>query len=320
MRAKQAIIVVTCVLGLALAAGLVVAASARATFPGRNGLIAFNSEVAAEEQIFVMNPDGSGLKQITHVTAGTQWGAEEPSISPDGRTIVFVQWIGNTVEIRAMTTTGADSRHLATGQCEDPSFSPDGKQVVFVLHGQIWVMNADGTQQRRLTAFTAAEINAMGILSPSYSPDGRTIVFATSLWHDTHSPGNHCEILAMNADGSHLRRLAFTTEADYPGGTTWGVSFSPDGKTIVYGAHTSKDGFLVRLMNADGSNQRTLPRSYGFIWPSFSPDGRQILCVNGHHQVSVVNADGTHWRRLTHVAGGVYYLYTNAPSWGPHVR
>jgi Tol biopolymer transport system component len=123
----------------------------------------------------------------------------------------------------------------------------------------------------------------------------------------------------MNADGTHLRRLAYTDVlGDWP---TMGVSFSPDGKTIVYGAFPKSAATtgepIIDIMNADGTGQRLLPRSYGFGWPCHSPDGRQIVCLSDvHHQICVVSADGTHWRQLTHVAEGVY----DAANWGPHVR
>jgi Tol biopolymer transport system component len=306
-------IVVASILALALAAGLVLAASARATFPGRNGLIAFTARVAGPEQrfgteqIFVMNPDGSGQKQITH---GTSFDASGPSISPDGSIIVFAQWTGNTDEIRAMSTTGADSRHLATAEAKSVCFSPDGRQVAFTCKHQVWVMNADGSHQRRLTALTGLREAWIA----TYSPNGKTIVIGAT---DAANKMGPCEILAVNADGSHLRRLASTAE---PGSYPWparGLSFSPDGKKIAYCVYANKTETetLIRVMNADGTNQRLLPHSYGFTEPCYSPDGRQILCLNGHHQISVARVNGTHWRQLTHVSGGVGW-----PNWGPHVR
>jgi Tol biopolymer transport system component len=294
-------------LALALLAAL--AASAGVTFPGRNGLIAFDARVGGHYQIFVMNPDGSGLRPITHGTADRT----EPSISPDGRTIVFVQQNATRGEVRAMTTTGAHQRHLASGWCDWPSFSPNSKQVVFTCKNQVWVMNASGSHQRRLTRLG----RTTRVWFPTYSPDGKTIVFVAQLFVSQSSPKGRCRILAMNADGSHLRRLAYTTGAgyfsDFP---TLGISFSPDGKTIAYGAYTNKGVSFLRVMNSDGSDQRLLPRSYGFTFPCYSPDGRQILSLNSHSQICLASAAGTHWRRLTRVSGGVDW----APNWGPHVH
>jgi Tol biopolymer transport system component len=302
MRNRQSIMIVAC--ALALAAGVVLAASARATFSGPNGRITF----AHGGEIFVMNPDASGLQQLTSGTAD----CEAPSISPDGKTIVFVHNTPAGSEIRAMTASGANQRHLATGWCGWPSFSPNGKQVVFTCRGQVWVMNATGSHQRRLTPPRGNTER----LFPTYSRDGKTIVFVAQVFVSRSPPRERCEILAMNFDGSHLRRLAYTTGPDYLSDTpTFGFSFSPDGKKIAYSACTTTSEVL-RVMNADGTDQRLLPRSYGFTFPCYSPDGRQILCVNGHSQVSVARADGSRWRQLTHISGGVGW----APNWGPLAR
>jgi Tol biopolymer transport system component len=68
-----------------LAVALFSANSAYATFPGRNGLIAFQSQTDAGFQIFTVDPNGQNLRQITHVSGD----AFRPDWSPDGRQIAF---------------------------------------------------------------------------------------------------------------------------------------------------------------------------------------------------------------------------------------
>jgi len=317
MRTKQSTFVASLfVLALALSTCLVLAAPSRATFPGQDGLIAFSSWTAGGYQISVVGSDGTGLRQVT---PGTDV-CIEPSISPDGNTIVFVQSTAHGGEICAITTAGADVRVLASGVVDDPSFSPDGSRLVFVRDNQVWVMNADGSQQRKLTRF-GGHTRAS---SPTYSPNGRTIAFVAEVCLGRRSAKNRCKIMAMNTNGSRLRRLAYTS-APY---STWnaalkswtpptsGVSFSPGGKRIVYGAERyANTGEVIRLMNADGSSQRVLAGSKGYGWPCYSPSGRQIVCLDSHSQISVVSRGGTHWRQLVHVSP-----FATEPYWGPLAR
>lgn len=309
VRRMKRSIILACVLVLAVSVGLVLAGPVRAAFPGHNGPIAFGSYVPSGYQILAVNPDGSGLRQVTPGTARCY----EPNISPDGNTIVFVQSTTSGVEICATTTTGADPQVLASGVVDDPSFSSKGRRLVFVRNDQVWVMSADGSQQRRLTRF-GGHTRAS---SPFYSPNGKTIVFVAEVNIGRPSPKNRCAILAMNADGSHLRRLAYTSQPN----RTWipptsGVSFSPSGRTIIYGAQKYyKTGEVIRKMNADGTNQRNLRGSYGRGWPCFSPDGLQIVCLNRQGQLWVARANGTHWRQLITLS-----TFATEPYWGPQAR
>ncbi len=307
---RKLIITSVVTIALVFAADIAFVAPAGATFPGQNGLIALSAPVADISQIFVMNPDGSGQQQLTQGTAA----ATDPSISPDGKTVVFNQRTATSNKICAMTTGGANLRTLAASG-EWPAFSPDGGQVVFVGKKGLWVMNADGSHRRRLTTL-GRDTQA---LLPTYSPNGKMIVFVAHVFvsHPVPSPKDCCQILAVNASGKHLRRLAYTTMpkymSDWP---TCGVSFSPDGKKIVYSAYTKKVGAVgevLRVMDAAGSNQRLLPGSHGCTWPCFSPDGQQILCENSHSQVCVERTNGTQRSQLTHISGGVGW----APNWGP---
>jgi Tol biopolymer transport system component len=311
MHTKHAISVITSALVLALATGAVLAPCARATFPGRNGLITFSVWVGSSTQVFVLNPNGFGLRQISHGTAN----CDDPSISPDGKTIVYYAWGGASEEIRAMSTTGAHQRHLATctGLSGWPTFSPSSRQVIFVCKGQVWLMNADGTRQRRLTHLGRHTTP----MPPTYAPNGKTIVFVA--WLSSPTTGkSRGEILAMDANGRHLRRLAYTDASLrwHGAAPTFGVSFSPDGKKIVYDAFTLKTKFL-RVMDADGRHQRLLPGSYGFSWACYAPDGRQLLCLPCHFQIYVARVDGTRWRRLIRLStGGVW----SPPNWGPRAH
>ena len=102
---------------------------------------------------------------------------------------------------RLTFTKGSDG---VLGDDGMPELSPDGKRVVFVSNrdqqGEIYVMNANGSGQKRLTRRAGDD------WSPTWSPDGSAIAF-TQLSTGT--------IWTMRADGTGLRKLASGTDADW---------------------------------------------------------------------------------------------------------
>jgi hypothetical protein len=89
----------------ALAGGLPAAAAAQPQSPvsrvathERNGRIAFQANVGRLPQVFTIEPNGSGLRQVTHVPSHDP-GAENPIWSPDGTTIAFDAAAGKGVNI-----------------------------------------------------------------------------------------------------------------------------------------------------------------------------------------------------------------------------
>ncbi|MEJ7862325.1 MAG: Calx-beta domain-containing protein, partial [Pyrinomonadaceae bacterium] len=151
---------------------------------------------------------------------------------------------------------------------------------------EIYAMNADGSEQTRLTNNAAADG------SPAFSPDGSKIAFASD------RDGN-AEIYVMNADGSGQTRLTNNAAGDvYP-------AFSPDGSKIAFSS--SRDGnFEIYVMNADGSGQTRLTNNAQTDYdPAFSPDGSKIAFTSardGNDEIYVMNADGSGQTRLTNNA------------------
>jgi TolB protein len=175
----------------------------------------------------------------------------------------------------------------------------------------LYVMNADGSKQRRLTT------PASSFLPPVWSPDGRRIVFVSGRGgciDDNHLRGlpdgtSDVEISVANADGSGLRRMTSGTGVDCA--PVW----SPDGEKIAF--HRSlvrREGdkvvgvdFDVYVINADGSGERNLTGDAQSFLPIWSPDGRKIAFwsgPDGNGGVYVVNADGSK-RRLLADGGAV---------------
>jgi Tol biopolymer transport system component len=189
----------------------------------------------------------------------------------------------------------------------DPTWSPDGAQIAFRSErngeSEIWIMNADGSGQRRL---------ARG-LSPAWSPDGSKIAYASP--GEVLCPpgrGPRCSGLSiMNADGSGQHRVPHTAGGEYP-------SWSPDGKRVAFNSNLSGD-HVMYIVDVDGSHLMDLSGA-GEGWQvDWSPDGRSILFTShrdhpdNYTDIYVMRPDGSCVERLTYDRG-----YT--PAWSPDGR
>jgi TolB protein len=192
---------------------------------------------------------------------------------------------------------------------ENPCWSPDGKRIVFVGTSKedewlvdIYVMNADGSEQRNLTNNTAIDG------SPCWSPDGQKIAFYSGVPVGPNQ-GNS-DIYVMNADGSEQKNL--TNNPAFYGGSCW----SPDGQKIAFSS--DRDGsFEVYVMNADGAEQKRLTNNRADDGhPCWSPDGKKIVFWSQRAglqgEIYVMNADGSEQKRLTNISA-----YDGQPCWSP---
>ena len=167
--------------------------------------IAFDT---TEQNIFVINPDGSDLEQLTYPNPNFG-GSTRPDWSPDGRQIAFVRVIaatntqmGNT-QIWVMNADGSDPV-LLMDRAGGPDWSPDGRRIVFTSNrngdNEVYVMNAVGTNPRQLTDDRGPAQD------PEWSPDGRMIAFQRELQRDT-VPRRVNQLFVVSADGGEPMAL-----------------------------------------------------------------------------------------------------------------
>ena len=214
--------------------------------------IAFRSQRDGNDEIYVMNANGTCQMNITHNSLA-DW-------SPDGTQIAFSRFFGDNsfTDIALIRPDGSGLKRLTTAHGEYPAWSPDGTKIAFASardgNYEIYVMNADGSDQTRLTNNPAYD------MSPTWSPDETRIAFDTQRDHFPPAEtgiGPEFEIDVLSVDGSNDLQLTNNNHEDrFP---SWGanglIAFARDGSLFV--------------MNADGTQQIELLDSGSF--PAWGP-------------------------------------------------
>ena len=181
-----------------------------------------------------------------------------PRWSPDGKWVLYSMATGGRTDIYRISSAGGGTPQRLTngpGINIGGSYSPDGSQIVFESDRsgsqQVYVMNADGSNQRRISFFGGRSA------TPEWSPRGDQIAF-------THIAGN-LRIAVMSPNGSGMRYLTNSWQDEAP---TW----SPNGRIVQF-FRTEQNSGITSIWQVDltGRNERKLPTPVGASDPAWGP-------------------------------------------------
>src|ERR1041385_1839376 len=189
--------------------------------------------------IFVAKRDGSNIRRLTEARGYDA----EGSYSPDGKLIVFC----SLRDAYERELSGEEKKRLET----DPAY-----------FGEIYLMNADGSNQRRLTHTSGYDGG------PFFSPDGQRII-----WRRFEENRAIADVYTMKLDGSDVRRLT-----DFKS-MSWAPYFHPSGRYVIFTSNKlGFSNFELHLVDAAGAKEPVrVTFTDGFDGlPVFSPDGKKL--------------------------------------------
>lgn len=241
--------------------------------------------------LIVTNIDGKGYFLVA-VAPEERWNSFQPFFQAMINSFRFSsEVIGQATSTPAPSPTSISlsGRIVFSSSPYDGGSAPFGREKNF----EIYVMNADGSNQTRLT------YNQVRSGGPDWSPDGSRIVFSSGR-------DQNFEIYVMNADGSNQTRLTYNQ------GINQSPDWSPDGSRIAFESNHD-----IYVMDADGSNQTRLTDSQAFDKDSdWSPDGSRIVFSSNrdgdNFEIYVIEADGSNLTRLTYNTAN-----DHEPVWSP---
>jgi Tol biopolymer transport system component len=250
------------------------------------------------QNVFTLDVATMGFNQVT--SGGLD---DAPAWSPDRRKLAFVRGDGADRKIYARSVKGGRDQLLGPGF--DPSWSPDGTQIVFAqwVNGNldIYVMNTDGTNVRRLTTDPA------GDFQPHWSENGEKIAFSSTR---TVIP----EIFVMNADGSNQTQRT----ACGPNNSCTMPKWAPipgDDRIAYYAHYTGIPGTppVVGIMVSDAAGVKSVDIQHETITGAltWSPDAQQVAFlarISGqpNPDIYVVYTNSAGFTRLTEVGGKTF--------------
>ena len=212
---------------------------------------------ANQEQIWMIPYPSGEAQQITHDL--TDYGGT--SLTSDSRSLVTVQYDGSSNVWVAPANDLAHGKQITAGKLEGDSgvtWTPDGRIIYSSTAGgsaDLWIMNADGSNQKQLTSDPAQDYE------PHVTPDGRYIFFGSLR-------GKLPSVWRMDIDGNNLKQM--TDQEDYL------QDISPDGKWLIFTSWRTTKLSLWRV-SVDGGDPVQITDLF-VNGARVSPDGKSIAC------------------------------------------
>ncbi|MFZ9594889.1 MAG: hypothetical protein ACO3A2_02300 [Bdellovibrionia bacterium] len=268
--------------------------------------IAMSCDRSGKKEIYVMNFDGSEVRQVTHhqsVSFGPAWNPEGNKLAYS----VITRHSGNikNIDLFEFDLTENSIRILSSkkGINSGPAYTPDGKSLALTLsytgNAEIYLLNLESKALTPLTHSGGLDVD------PAWSSDGKHLAFVSSR-------SGRPMIFSAKSDGSQVQRL--TLAGKYNATPSW----SPQNQKIAFAGWIDKK-FDIFMMNSDGTHMERLTKDQGNNEdPFFSPDGNFIVFSSnrtGQKNIYVMNFEGTFVKRLTYGLGNcVSPKWSNPPA------
>ena len=227
-------------------------------------------------ELYTVGKDGTHLRRLTR----TPWVDDTPAAwSPDGKRLLFVHWPleSSSNQLYVTNAEGTGRRRLTRLEPYDAAWSPDGARIAVTTFDGLFVVGADGRDQRSL--FRVARFGTGGI---GWSADSRRIAFGVD--------GGFAVVDVSGRVLVRPRTGGYRWDWNYEMDASW----SPDRTTLAY---ARPEGGIDLITENGASWKRLTTTGAG---PAWSPDGRRIAFADGG-DVYVVNANGTGRVNLTAV-------------------
>jgi len=226
-----------------------------AAFSADGKQIAWCSQQSGAFEIWTMKANGTNRHQVTSLGGRMLF----PDFSPTGARIAFGGSLAGAsqADVFTIASDGSGLVQLTDDGADDlyPAYSPDGSKIAFISYrtgvGQVWLMDADGTDERQLT-FDAVTKDQV----PDWHPDGSRLVYAGGVGESPF------DLYAIDADGTDVVQLTSTPDND-----DFAPTWSPDGALIAFVSARS-DGRFVYVIDKDGASEHLLAPGAG---PQFAP-------------------------------------------------
>jgi len=285
------------------------------TLSGHTGEI-YSVAFSPVDNIFATSGE-KGEVLLWRITSSLIKISQQEITNKDTGLVVFYSERDGNAEIYTMKPDGSDQRPLTENNVDDvsPSWSPDGTLIVFEsdrddahprncfpkCNYNLYVMNADGTQQRQLTSLPGAEWHA------DWYPDGHSLIFnASEIGYENP------RIYRIELESGELQPLLvdnFSNEAP---------DWSPDGSQIGFSSNRDGD-FDIFTMLPDGSGiHKVVDSGLNDYFPDWSPDGLQIAFFGADwplikQDIFTVESDGSNLMNLSNTP----QIIDEDPKWCP---
>lgn len=264
----------------------------------RSGQIVFRRYFDADQTegaLFVMNPDGSEVRRITHPPNG--WRDNVPAWSPDGKWVAFERFKADesTSRVMAINPDTGDTRTVVPCTAErcviaiDPYFSPDGRSLAYArmispptaqappewqLYSAIFIVGLDGRNAHQVTSTPLRRKGRLALETsdPTFSPDGRMLAFIRTRFVPKENSAVFVQPIGSPQDARRITPWKMNCQ-DRP-------TFSPDGKWVLFRCMPQGEEGPSNLYFAHPNGNALhwvtrAPAHKQYLGSSFSPSFRQ---------------------------------------------